>query len=93
MKTFDEFVTSVSDLESQYDGLDNSTTNVVHNNVSKDPVDFWASPTSGQSTSGPEWNRGTPVVVIRNTVKSYGSKKSPNVVLDKLNMTIREGSM
>ena len=93
MKTSDEFVISVSDLESQYDGLDNSTTNGVHNNVSKDPIDFWTSPTSGQSNSGPEWNRGSPVVVIRNTVKSYGSKKSPNVVLDKLNMTIREGSM
>ena len=91
MKTFDEFILSVSDLESQYDGLDNSTTNGVHNNVSKDPVDFWTSSTSGQSNA--EWNRGSPVVVIRNTVKSYGSKKSPNVVLDKLNMTIREGSM
>ena len=92
MKTFDEFILSVSDLESQYDGLDNSTaSNGVHNNVSKDPVDFWASSTSGQSNA--EWNRGSPVVVIRNAVKSYGSKKSPNVVLDKLNVTIREGSM
>ena len=90
MKISYEFVISVSDLESQYDGLDNSNTNVL-NNVSKDPVDFWTSPTSGQSNA--EWNRGSPVVVIRNTVKSYGSKKSPNIVLDKLNMTIREGSM
>ena len=90
METSDEFFISVSDLESQYDGLDNSNTNVL-NNVSKDPVDFWTSPTSGQSNA--EWNRGSPVVVIRNTVKSYGSKKSPNIVLDKLNMTIREGSM
>ena len=90
MKISYEFVISVSDLESQYDGLDNSNTKVL-NNVSKDPVDFWTSPTSGQSNA--EWNRGSPVVVIRNTVKSYGSKKSPNIVLDKLNMTIREGSM
>jgi len=88
---FSPSVLSVSDLESQYDGLDNSTTNGVHNNVSKDPVDFWTSSTSGQSNA--EWNRESPVVVIRNTVKSYGSKKSPNVVLDKLNMTIREGSI
>ena len=84
-------VLSVSDLESQYDSIlaDDDKTDTAAN-ISKDPVDFWAS-TSGHSNA--EWNRGNPVVVIRGAAKSYGSKKCPNIVLDKLNLTIREGSM
>ena len=85
-------VLSVSDLESQYDSIlnDDDKTDTTTNNISKDPVDFWAS-TSGHSNA--EWNRGNPVVVVRGAAKSYGSKKCPNIVLDKLNLTIREGSM
>jgi len=79
---------NVSDLESpQYDSINAENGHNNTNNVNK--VDFWASNTS----SNAEWNRGNPVIVLRSAGKCYGSKKSPNIVLDKLNMTIREGSI
>lgn len=40
-----------------------------------------------------EWNKGHAVVVIRGAQKSYGSTKNPKVILDKLNLTIKEGTM
>ena len=35
----------------------------------------------------------TPVVVIRGAIKSYGSKKNTNIVIQDLNMNISQGTM
>ena len=35
----------------------------------------------------------SPVVVIRGAIKSYGSKKNTNIVIQDLNMNISQGTM
>ena len=84
-----------SDLESQVESIVESMTDETSDrpcvriseteNATASPA--WPRP------SNADWNKDKPVVVIRGACKSYGSKKSPNVVLCKLNMTLREGSM
>ena len=66
----------VSDLESQYDSIQEEQ------NV-----------TAKCFSSGPKIEEKPSVILLRSATKSYGKKKNPNVVLDKFNMTIREGSM
>ena len=48
---------------------------------------------SWPSSPKSEWQKNLPVVVLRGATKNYGSKKSPKCVLDKLNMTVKEGCM
>lgn len=50
----------------------------------------WAAATAAKTA---DWNRGHPVVVVRDAVKSYGSRASRREVLSHLSMTIREGSI
>lgn len=84
-------ILSVSDLESQYDSIVNDDTVFDNENQQQ---------SSDQNAGGPAWNSSKaqwkmdkPIIMIRSAFKSYGSKKEPKVVLQKLNMTIREGSM
>lgn len=81
-------ILSVSDLESNYDSIianEHEDTVFGGNENQQDNAGAW--------NDKSQWKTEKPIIMLRSAFKSYGSKKEPKVVLQKLNMTIREGSM